>query len=36
MIFFQLFNWFQLFFCEKEILKIAEQFKNDLYEKGCA
>jgi hypothetical protein len=34
MIFFQLFNWFQLFFCEKEIPKIAgqsEQVKIDLF-----
>jgi len=32
--FFQLFNWFQLFFCEKEIPKIAgqsEQVKIDLF-----
>ena len=26
--FFQLFNWFQLFFCEKEILKIAGHSQN--------
>jgi hypothetical protein len=28
MIFFQLFNWFQLFFCEKEILKTAGNSQN--------
>jgi hypothetical protein len=34
MIFFQLFNWFQVFFCEIEIPKISgqsEQVKNDLF-----